>query len=95
VEHPEVASVLDVLGCVAGSPRRVQWDGAVVKPACSRCKHYQAAIGLASGLPIGNGTCRRNPPREAGWPEVYGDDWCGEFTPVDPVTDRQRTTEET
>lgn len=49
-----------------------------VKPtrACRKCVNF-----CESPYPIYNSSsCRAHPPTTKGWPLVYPDDWCGEFT---------------
>ena len=55
--------------------------------SCSTCRFYRKAA-------AGAGQCRRHPPtvvptRNAVWPHVHDDDWCGEYE-VDRADD-QRT----
>jgi len=61
-------------------------------PQCSTCRFYQE-MQPSSERSVGNGHCRRRPPRAPYdahsesvsnfgiFPTVWGSDWCGEFAP--------------
>jgi len=50
--------------------------------SCARCR-YWTPVPDEDGHNLGQ--CRRFPPSYEGWAMTFGDDWCGEFEPSDPL----------
>ena len=52
---------------------------------CSECKFYDEktsrkdAAEIDNGVVRARGKCRRHAPQIGKWPQVYADDWCGEY----------------
>ncbi len=49
---------------------------------CDECRFFDP---WENEVKLFDGACRRHPPSRDNWPDVRGDDWCGEFEAKVPM----------
>ncbi len=53
------------------------WKHRSANMTCVKCMYFVAKI-YEDDAPTMLGRCRRHAPTLAGWPAVFGPDWCGD-----------------